>query len=257
MVPVFFQVLSSWEEYYLFVSFILLHDGAADSEEILEGSNSLFKLKWQGMITRSRCGITSCIGVCLHFLDTLITYALFNSIMSTHGLSVLAMIRQSEYGIGSPELVFLCSLDTTITSCVPYSIQRRILLSQHPWIKLFVFGILVPSGKRRLPLQMTSCAWVRWMQISLVELMLLWSMSWKVMIGVLIGHHSIPHSLWSSLEQTIDKWNFGEWMVCLFSSVSGVLWNKHSNKYAPPKIFLTRNTNVYGSASCFQVSKVG
>lgn len=61
----------------------------------------------QGMITRSRCGITSCIGVCLPFLDILITSALFNFIMNTHGLLVRVMTRLLGYGTGSPELVFL------------------------------------------------------------------------------------------------------------------------------------------------------
>lgn len=61
----------------------------------------------QETITRLRFGTTSCIGVSLLFLDTLITFVQCSFTMSIHGSLVQVMIRPSESGIGNLVLVYL------------------------------------------------------------------------------------------------------------------------------------------------------
>jgi len=157
------------------------------------------------MITRLKSGTTNCIGVCLHFLDILITFVPCSFIMNTHGSWVPVMIRPSAFGTGSLVLAFLCWQDTIIMWCVPRSTLKKTLLFLHLWIRLFVFGILVLWEKRRCPLLMTSWGLHRWTLIFLVVLMLLLSMFWRAMTEESTGLHSTQHYLWLSQEQMIAK----------------------------------------------------
>ena len=163
------------------------------------------------MTTRSRSGTTSWGGVFLPCWGIWITSERWSSMTNILGSWVPPMIRPSASGIGNPEVALQCSPATTITSCVPISIRKKIWWCLPHWIKRCGSGTPQVLGIRLWPLE--------WPQdplaptMSLAPLMRWWNMSWKAMTVEWTGRRSIQLSRWSSRVQMIAWSSCGGWMI--------------------------------------------